>query len=65
MAFFSHSWTTTSPSGPTSATRASPRSSRSMASSTVARASVSAGDSSPARSQSSSILACRSVIARL
>ena len=47
--FFSHSWTTTSSvAGSTSATRAWPVSSSSMASSTSAAASVSAGESSAA-----------------
>src|SRR5580704_856641 len=64
MDFLSHSWTTTwSVAGSTSATRASPLSSRSMASSTSLAASVSAGDSSPRRSQSSSICAWRSAMA--
>ena len=62
MAILSHSWTTTSPSGPTSATRASPRSRRPMASSTVDLASVSAGESPSARPQSSSIPACSAAV---
>ena len=61
MACFSHSWTTTSSvSGSISATRASPRSSRSMAAVTTANAASSDGTSPSARAHSSSTAAARS-----
>src|SRR5205085_11114087 len=60
LACFNHPWTTTSPSSPTSATRALPLSRRSIASRTTGRASPSATANWARRSQSSSTCACRS-----
>ncbi len=65
IACFSHSWTTTSPSEPTSATRASPWSSRLIASWMSAVASGSPGCNSARRSHNALMVACRSAITSL
>src|SRR5579884_12394 len=62
MAYLSHRLTITSPAASSSATRTSPRSSRSMAFTTASVASGSPGVISPALLHSSSIVACRSAI---